>query len=195
MRPTDLVPDPFGELGLERRARRRWICNAADGLWPGGRALDIFQQGGMIRERVLTVYTGVAPPLGVFDFPASGHAKESPMAPPAGVGPPDMGPHFVMSPETTDGRPALGFQFALLNSHIFAGVRATPGAGGFSVTPWILVANAMTVQSPEWVAMATIAGVGVNQLFSSFDINASAVRFQIGNVAVDGAVQIMFAEL
>lgn len=165
----------------------------SDGLWKSGASIQSFAQSGLIRERVLTVNTGAV--LNSID--ASGFAKESPIAPPAGAEAPNMGPHFVMSPQTTDGRPTLGFQFALLNFVIPGPQRATPAAGGFSVTVWVLVINTMiaTATAADWVSFQTRTGVGTNEIYRTFDVNACVVRFQIHNIAVDGSIKIMFAEL
>ena len=67
----------------------------------------------------------------------------------------------------------------------------------FTVTIWLLEVNSMiqTVTRGDWSAFLPQTGVQVNQKFRSFDVNASVVRFQIGNIAVDGSIQISFAEL
>ena len=165
----------------------------SDGLWRSGASIESFRQSGLVRERILTVNTGAV--LNSID--ASGFAKESPIAPPVGAEAPNMGHHFVMSPETSDGRPTLGFQFSLLNVLIPGGQRAVAAAGDFTVTIWLLEVNSMiqTVTRGDWSAFLPQTGVQVNQKFRSFDVNASVVRFQIGNIAVDGSIQISFAEL
>jgi hypothetical protein len=166
----------------------------ADGLWRSGISLESFRQAGLIRERILTVNTG-APPGNPED--ASFFAKESPIAPPVGAEAPHMGPHFVMSANASDGRPTVGFEFSLLNLLVPGGKRATAAAGNFSVTVWRLVVNAMikTATRADWVQFQTRTGVGLNQVFSTFQVNAVALRFQIHNIAVDGTIQIMFAEI
>lgn len=166
----------------------------ADGLWRSGVSLESFKQAGLIRERILTVNTG--PPPGNPED-ASFFAKESPIAPPVGAEAPHMGPHFVMSANASDGRPSVGFEFSLLNLLIPGPKRATPLAGNFSVTVWRLVVNAMikTVTRADWVQFQTRTGVGLNQVFSTFQVNAVALRFQIHNIDVDGSIQIMFAEI
>lgn len=166
----------------------------ADGLWRSGVSIESFRQAGLIRERILTVNTG-APPFNPED--ASGFAKESPIAPPVGAEAPHMGPHFIMSANASDGRQTVGFEFSLLNLLIPGGKRATAAAGGFSVTVWRLVSNAMikTATRADWVFFQTRTGVAVNQLFSTFQVNAVALRFQIHNIAADGSIQIMFAEI
>lgn len=164
-----------------------------DGLWKSGASVESFTQSGLTRERILTVNTGAT--LNPID--ASGFAKESPIAPPAGAEAPNMGPHFLLSPETPDGRPTLGFEFALLNVLIPGGQRATAAAGDFTVTVWKLVLNAMitTATRADWVAFTPRTGVQVNQVFRSFDVNACVIRFQVSNIAVDGSIQLMIAEL
>jgi hypothetical protein len=111
----------------------------------------------------------------------------------------DGGPHFIMSPRTPDGYPTLGFCFGLFGAPgVPVASQATALAGGFTVTPWVLIdtiSGQPGLMVSTWMAMEPTTGVLLNQLFSSFDINASAIRFQITNVNVNGSLGIIFCEL
>ena len=158
-----------------------------DGRWGTG-AVDRreeIQQAAFNRFRILRVNTIVA---GVND--ASGFAALAPNVAPLNVDP-DGGPHFILSPETGDQRPTLGFEWGLLS---IGG--ATPVAPGFDVTIWRLVTTTMQPTiTKQWLAFETLVGVGYDELFHSFDMNTGALRFQIDNVNADGGIVIALAEL
>lgn len=159
-----------------------------DGLWSSGDPdrQELIQQPRFNRLRLLRVNTDTP---GADD--ASGFAAQDPTAPPLNVNV-NGGPHFILSPQTLDGNPTLGFEFGLI---AIAG-GATPLVGDFTVTVWRLVTTSMQpTVAKNWLAFQPQSGVGFNQLFSSFDINTAALRFQIGNVDVDGPLIIAFGEL
>lgn len=111
----------------------------------------------------------------------------------------EMGPHFVMSGETSDGVHTYGLQFCLLD-HGFQGTPAEPEEEGFIVTVWGLIANLQVPQAtPDerqpWAGFLPLEGVGFRQWWHSFDLNAMAIRFQFTNVAVHGNIGIVIGEI
>lgn len=172
----------------------------ADGLYRGNRKSETFQQAELIRHRLLTFNTDPAGILNPRDASSYGS-----LDPNNGLGliPADSqegGPHFTLSPITTDGRPTLGFEFSLLTvgMDIGTGPICVPAAGGFDVTVWVMIGNTQLSDGsaiPAWASMATVGGVQLNELYHSFDINTSSLRFQIGNIATFGSIMVAFAEL
>jgi len=166
----------------------------SDGIFNSSGAQEVILQKDFIRHRLLVVNTGAV--VGVED--ASGQANQS--ANSLAFTPPAGGPHFVMSQQTPDGRPTLGFEVAFWVNGLSALTQMVPAPGGFDVTVWVLLP---TMQFPDgsifppWASFATLTGVQFLQLFHSFDINTSAVRFQIGptGIVADGSVGIAFSEL
>ena len=160
-----------------------------DGLWKSGdpNRIESFDQANFNRFKLLRVNTD-AP--GADD--ASGFAAQNPTTVPLNVNV-NGAPHFLMSPETGDGRPTLGFQVGLVD--IGAG-SAVAAAGGFTLTTWVLVEVAMQQTiAKKWLSFDDTTGVAYNELYSSFDINTSAIRFQISNIDTHGSVVICMAEL
>ena len=160
-----------------------------DGRWSDpalGQQVETFDQANLNRMKILRVNTVAA---GAND--ASGLAALSPQVAPLNVDP-DGAPHFLMSPNTNDSAKSLGFEFGLVP--IVGGATAT--APGFTVTIWRLIEVLMQQGvGKQWLSFADLTSVNFNELYSSFDINASPLRFQIGNVDVDGPILIAFAEL
>jgi hypothetical protein len=174
-----------------------------NGLWNYGLNVENVDQPHS-RHKCIVVNTGGLPfnPQDVSGFmstaPGVGFpAVASPRVPGAFEG----GPHFIMSPTTPDGRPTLGFEFGLFGSPAMPVVsQATPIPAGFTIIPWVLVDTLYTgpgLNPSFWMAMAPVTGVFVNQLFSSFDINSSAIRFQVdpATIAAPGSLGIAFCEL
>lgn len=95
-------------------------------------------------------------------------------------------PQILMSPFTQEKLPTTGFLIMLKTSALLPA--ATPGAGGFLVTIWL-----RDPSSTRWAAFAG-ASIGFDQLFVTYDVDAGALYFQIGNVSVDGALEIGLAE-
>lgn len=159
-----------------------------DGRWASGdpNRIEDFGQANLNRMKMLRVNTIAA---GAND--ASGFASQDPSIPPLDTNE-DGAPHFLLSPETNDGQPTLGFEFGLLD----IGFGTSPVAPGFTVTVFRLVEVAMQQGLvKQWLSFAPLLGVNFGQLFSSFDINTAAIRFQISNVNVDGSLVIALAEL
>lgn len=96
--------------------------------------------------------------------------------------------HFVMAPVTPHGLQTTGMLFMIKAPDFTGGTAATAGAGGFTVTPWILD-PATTI----WGSGAAFSA-SYDQLFTTFDFDASAVFFQIGNVAVAGNLMFGICE-
>lgn len=176
----------------------------ADGLFDQGGA-EQFRQTTITREKILVVNTS---PTGVIGFTQAGptitqwasssYASLDPNDTTQGVGA-LMGPHFVMSGETSDGAHPFGFSFSMTELGLL-GPAAVANAGGFTVTAWVLVGNLQIPNLPavyrqQWVSFDPLTGVGYRQLFHSFDVNACAIRFQIGNILTHGLVGLIFAEL
>jgi hypothetical protein len=166
-----------------------------DGLWSTGNPdrREVIQQAKFNRFRLLRVNTAAA---GASEM--SGSAGLDPTVAPLST---DVngGPHFILAPETGDGQLTQGFEFGLISPTDPPGggaTGATPGAGGFTITIWRLVDTTQQAGVPkQWLAMQPITGGDYKQLFRSFDMNTGAIRFQIGNVAIAGAVILAIAEL
>lgn len=96
-------------------------------------------------------------------------------------------PDFTMTPFAPSKMATTGLAL-MLKAGTTAPVAATPGAGGFSITMW--------VRDPATLRWAAFAAVSVpyDALFVTYDIDASDIWFQIGNVAVAGAIDIGIAE-
>lgn len=177
------------------------------GIWTGNAAAEKIQQPKFVRHRLLIVSTGSDMTNPWPSEAASGLASLDPN----NVSPGTVnsfsdrgnegGPHFVMSGETPDESHTYGFEFCLFTkgvNHI-----ASPGVGGYTVTVWVLITNTQdpyAFGTPVWAAMAPNTGVLINEMWHSFDVNAEAVRFQVGNLELDPTannldIGIAFAEL
>lgn len=172
----------------------------ADGLYSARRKSTTVAQADLTRHRILTVNTD---PFGVLNSrDASGYASVDPNDP-SGLIPADSsegGEHFQMSPETPDKRPTLGFEFCLFTKgmDVLQGPIAQAAPGGFDVTVWAMIGNTMLSDGsalPVWASFATLTGVNLNQLYHSFDVNTTLLRFQFGNIAFNGSLAIAFSEL
>jgi hypothetical protein len=170
-----------------------------DGLWSTGNdRREVIQQAKFNRFRLLRVNTAAK---GASDM--SGSAGLDPTVAPLATTPgAEGGPHFILAPETGDGQLTQGFEFGLISPSdppAGAATGATPGAGGFTITIWRLVDTAqqagISTLSKSWLAMQPLTGADYKQLFRSFDMNTGAIRFQIGNVAIAGAIVLAFCEL
>jgi hypothetical protein len=169
-----------------------------DGLYRGKGKSEPIQQAQLTRHRLLTVNTNPAGTL--FPRDASGYASVDPNSGLIPVASQEGGPHFVLSPQTTDGRPTLGFEFCLLTTgmSLVDGLIAVAAPGGFDVTVWAMIGSTQLSDGsavPAWSSFSTLTGVGLNELFHSFDVNTCVLRFQIGNIATFGSITIAFAEL
>lgn len=171
-----------------------------DGLYSGKQKSSVIAQAQLTRHRLLCVNTS---PTGVLNpRDASSYASLNPNAV-LGLIPAtsqEGGEHFVLSAETPDGRPTLGFEFCLFQKGMdpISGDIATPAPGDFSVTVWAMIGNTMLSDGsapPVWASFATLNGVGLNQLYHSFDVNTCVLRFQFTNVALNGSIGIAFSEL
>lgn len=178
-----------------------------DGLWSGTAAGENLRQAQLTRHRLLIVSPGTDVTAPWPDEAASGFASLDPNTIPVNtVNPfsdrgPEGGPHFVMSGETPDESHSYGFEFILFSAN--QPTPAEPDTGGYEVTIWVLVANTQDPNgfvTPVWGSFLTVAGVGLNEHWHSFDVNATCLRFQFGNLASDpatfnGTVGIAFSEL
>jgi len=179
----------------------------SDGRFNQGTA-EQFKQSGITRERNLVVATGATiPDLTVgptVTFTASSrYASLDPNDTTQGSAV-ELGPHFVMSAQTPDGSHPYGFKFFLSNKGLLdTAAVALPGTDGvpaFTVTAWVL-AGSLQIQSlpgayrQQWASLQTAVDVRYMEWWDTFDVNACAVRFQIGNIATDGLINIVFAEL
>ncbi len=178
----------------------------SDGLWnvgaslvPSHQALESIRRAGFIRHRILQFNLSSAGTRLVGD--ASSFGSVPPMAIISHQQ--EGGPHFVFSNETTDGTKTLGFEWTLFNDGV--PVPAVPEETGFTVTIWELIGNAQlgsTIMRPIWASFQPRLGVFYNELYHSFDVNATAIRFQItdfledsGGPGEESSVAIAFAEL
>lgn len=147
----------------------------------------------MSKHRLLRVNLSDAGLMAAGD--ASSYGSTTPLSINDGV---QGGPHFVLSSVTPDNSHCYGFEFGL-----FAEGLANLATGPFDVTVWVLIGNSprmdqTAVLIPMWMAMDTVS-VGYNEAFHSFDVNASAIRFQIvddvPDTTVSRSVIIALAEL
>jgi len=166
-----------------------------DGHWSAELFQEFTLQGQLSKHRLLRVNLSNVPGT-LAPGDESGQAVVAPNAITLG----DGGPHFIMSSESPDNSHSYGFEWALS----VRGVSNSAGNGPFTVTVWEMIgtstrndpAGALTL--PIWAAMAPNAAVLTEQLFHSFDVNATAIRFQIDDGAAVGlnrSVIIAFCEL
>lgn len=96
------------------------------------------------------------------------------------------GPQIVLSPFAVSKMSTTGFLFVLKRPP--SAMAAVAGAGGFTVTIW--------VRDPATLRWASFAdqSVAYNQLFKTYDVDSVEIFVQLTNVAVDGAIDIGFAE-
>jgi hypothetical protein len=179
----------------------------SDGRFNQGNA-EQFKQSGITRERSLVVYTGAAVPVlevGPTTTPmaASAWASLDPNDTTQGVLE-SLGPHFVMSAVTPDGSHPYGFKFCLSDKGLLdTAAVALPGTDGvpaFTVKAWVLLGNLQIPNIPstarqQWASLQQAVDVRYLEWWDTFDVNACAVRFQIGNIATHGLINIVFAEL
>ena len=185
----------------------------ADGLWTGVGDVEILRQKHLTRHRLLAINTSAAGARAADGTDASSYGSVDPntMQPP-GVPFPNGGPHFIMSPETPSGNPTLGCEWGICDAavmHQDPAIRAQFAAGGVTVTVWALIGSTFFpngTDNPQWASFQPLPGVQPGQLFRSFDVDASCLRFQIGNsdpvgpppfggITVQGVVIMFFAEI
>lgn len=176
-----------------------------DGLWNVGandiastqQGMESIRRAGFVRHRLLQVNLSNAGTL--FTGDASSWASQDPNTL-VNLNQ-EGGPHFDFSPETPDGSHTFGFEWTLFNNGIQT--PAVPDATGFIVTIWELIGNAQsgsTISSPIWASFLPRTNVNYRELYHSFDVNATAIRFQITNVSgvgpgLESSIGIAFAEL
>jgi hypothetical protein len=177
-----------------------------DGLWSSQGASEVLQQAELIRHRILTFNVSNAGLKNARD--ASSFGGNDPNGiPAAGVSLPEGGPHFIMSPRAPEDSKSYGFEFCLLTApftdFIVSATAPNSPNGPFDVTIWELIGSTQYnggFLTPAWASFATQTGILVNQLFHSFDVDATAIRFQIGNFAAPivlpgGSIMVAFSEL
>jgi hypothetical protein len=161
----------------------------ADGRW-SAQFQEELQQSQLERERFLTVNTG--PTLNV-EQEASAFASFDPSG--ALITDKEQGaPHFILSPRTPDGAKTFGFRWSLHQEKLGAPL-ATAGAGGFTVTWWRLLTNLSMAGGSVWASFLPVTLVALKSTYHTFDCNACALRCQITNLTVDGAITIAICEL
>ncbi len=169
-----------------------------DGLYSGKLKSEQIAQAALTRHRLLTFNTSPAGTLNTCDASSYGA-----LDPNNGLGliPADSqegGPHFILSPQTPDTRPTLGFEFCLLTAGITPLSAAVAAPGGFQVTVWAMIGATQYSDGsgpPAWASFTPQAGINLNELYHSFDVNATVLRFQIGNIATHGSITVAFCEL
>lgn len=170
-----------------------------NGIWEGTDGAEALAQNQLTRHELLIVCPGSDltapwPPFcssGMADLdpntiaPGTINTNNNPVLGPEGA------PHFVMSGETTDGAHSYGFEFVLFTNNLTT--PAVAAAGDFDVTIWVLIANTQDPYGsflgnvPVWGSFALQSGVALQQHYHSFDVNATCVRFQFGNLSADPA--------
>jgi hypothetical protein len=179
------------------------------GVWNGSESSEKIEQDGITRHKLLIVNCGTDTTVAWNPCDSSGIASADPNNIASALHNdvtdkgPEGGPHFVMSAETSDNSHPYGFEFCLFLDGIPGAQQADSGVGGWSVTVWALISATQTFGSstpPLWASFATLTGVSAREMYHSFDCNASALRFQIGNLETDPgtanlSIGIAFAEL
>lgn len=113
-------------------------------------------------------------------------AAEVVAGPTDGLPPAGTTPHFQMSPVAPSGMPTMGFVFMLKAPSAGS---ATAGGGGFTVVIWFRDPNTL-----RW-GSSTSVSVAYSQMWICNDVDAmDGVVFQITNIAVNGLVDVHFAE-
>lgn len=161
----------------------------ADGIW-SALFQEELQQSQLERERPLTVNTGATfnP-----EQEASAYASFDPSG--ALILDKNQGaPHFILSPRTPDGAKTFGFRWSLHQEKLGAPLAAA-AAGDFTVTWWRLLTNLSMAGGSVWSSFLPVTGVLLKESYHTFDCNACALRCQIGNIAVQGAITIAICEL
>lgn len=174
-----------------------------DGLWSSQGNSETLNQAELVRHRILTFNIS----LGFRN--ARDQSSFGSINPQTGLLPtdfPEGGPHFIMSPRAPEDSKSYGFEFTFLtlNSPDFM-VSATGGlrTGPFSITVWEMIGNTQInggVFQPQWASLLPVT-VNCNELFHSFDVDATALRFQVGGAvipiatAVAGSTMVAFSEL
>lgn len=158
-----------------------------DGLYHGTSAAESLQQAALTRHRLLQVNCGSRTNVAWNTSDASGLASLDPNAIAAGTVNTasnrgiEGGPHFILGGETPDGSKTYGFEWCVFTNGITAGELAAPAVAGYSVTVWVLISNTQAVNglaTPVWASFLTLTGVGRRELYHTFDVNATAIRFQ-----------------
>ena len=166
-----------------------------DGKWNSGLGREANRQTELMRHRFLRV--GLSSTGLVLAGDASGYAGTAP----ASVPNDDGGPHVVMSPRTPDESKTYGIEFCLTGTLVASTQR---GTAPFDVTVWELIGNSIVTDAnapfiPIWASLLPVSGVAFNELYHTFDINATMLRFQIDDAAADQTVArsvvIAYAEL
>lgn len=165
-----------------------------DGKWNSGLGQETNRQAELSRHRLLRV--GLSTTGLVLPGDASGYAGTIPTSIPTI----DGGPHFVMSSRTPDNSHAYGFEFCITNRNF----STQSGTAPFEITVWELIGNTIIADQnapfiPVWASFLPVTGVNYNELYHSFDCNATALRFEIDDAAADQtvarSVMIAFCEL
>lgn len=175
----------------------------SDGLWnargSGANAsgVESIRQASLSRHKLLTVCLSTVGTKGPLD--SSSYASVNPNTILSNTNN-EGGPHFILSPETPCGTKTVGFEWTLFASGLFSvETAATPGVGGFTVTIWELIANTQIGDisfMPIWASFEPKTTVGLQELYHSFDVNASAIRFQVENaVDLESSLTIALCEL
>lgn len=176
----------------------------SDGLFTGQGRQEQLQQAELIRHRFLTINISAEGWMNSRDSSSYASVDPNLLNLAVGYAPPQGGPHFVMSPRTPDDSKSYGFEFALSRLGISAPDQAIPLAGGYTVTWWELLGTSFDpagVFQPIWASFASRTGVNDNELYHTFDVNATALRIQITNVTAvpaagfGGSIMVFFSEL
>ncbi len=176
-----------------------------DGLYPSSGNQEIERSAGFMRHRILRINTSSAGLKNPGDASSYGNVAMSPAFSTNQA----LGPHFVMAAETPDGSKTYGFEFFLFGDAAggWFNTGETPATPPFTVVVWELIGNATAnpgafaaAAFPLWASFNSITGVALQTLYHSFDVNATALRFQItsdtgAEAALNRSIAIGFCEL
>lgn len=176
----------------------------ADGLFTGQGRQEQLQQAELIRHRLLRINTSAEGYKNGQDSSSYASVNPNDLNLAVNYSTPEGGPHFVMSPRTPDDSKTYGFEFALSRLGITGAEQVIPLVGGYTVTWWELLGTSFDPSGafqPIWASFASRTGVNDNELYHTFDVNATALRIQITNVqavpaaGIRGSILLFFSEL
>lgn len=177
-----------------------------DGLWSAQLGTETYNQAEISRHRLLTVNVAIGGGMNARD--QSSYAGLNPGS--AAFTIPEGGPHFIMSPRAPEDSKSYGFEFCLLTvggaESLKSFTAPNNDTGPFDITWWELIGVSMSpstiiAATAQWASFQIKTGVNTNELYHTFDVNATMLRFQLGNFVapaasgLGGSIMVAFCEL